>query len=257
VLIDLRRFAEIDSTNTWLLAEARHGGPEGLAAVADHQFAGRGRLDRRFEAEPGAALLASFLLRPVLDPSFLHLTVTLVALSAVCACEQAAGLSPDIKWPNDLVVGDRKLAGVLSEADPGAPGGPDGSVAVVVGIGLNIVSPGPDADAWGATSLADAHAAGHATAVPTRDELLAALVAELERRRPDLDTDRGRRGLADELRRRCTTLGRPVRVELPGRVLEGLAVDVSDEGLLVIETDTGTERVAVGDVVHLRAAGQS
>jgi BirA family biotin operon repressor/biotin-[acetyl-CoA-carboxylase] ligase len=251
---DVRRFAEIDSTNTWLLVEARAGGPEGLVAVADHQSAGRGRLDRRWEAAPGAALLVSVLLRPVLEPEALHLATALVALSALDACRRTAGVDAGIKWPNDLVFGDAKLAGVLAEADPSAPGGSPGSRAVVVGVGLNIEPPGAAASS-NATSLRELAAAGSGSGVPTRDELLSAFLRELERRRPELDDAAGRSALGSDLRRHCVTLGRLVRVELSGTELIGIATDLTDEGALVVETDDGTHVVTAGDVVHLRGAG--
>jgi BirA family biotin operon repressor/biotin-[acetyl-CoA-carboxylase] ligase len=254
VLTDVRRFREIDSTNTWLLAEARAGAPEGLVAVADHQLAGRGRLDRRWEAAPGAALLASVLLRPVLEPGALHLATALVALSALDACRRTAGVDAGIKWPNDLVVGDAKLAGVLAEADPAAGGGVPGSVAVVVGIGLNI-DPPDKAASPNATSLGELVADGSGSGVPSRDALLSAFLRELERRRPELDDSQGRRVLSSDLRRRCVTLGRVVRVELGASELNGTATDLTDEGALVIETDDGPRVVTAGDVVHLRGAG--
>jgi BirA family transcriptional regulator, biotin operon repressor / biotin---[acetyl-CoA-carboxylase] ligase len=253
VFSDVRRFGEIDSTNTWLLAEARAGAPEGLVAVADHQSAGRGRLDRRWEAPPGAALLVSVLLRPVLEPGALHLATALVALSALDACRQTAGVDAGIKWPNDLVVADAKLAGVLAEADPSAGGGTAGSVAVVVGIGLNIEPPGRGASS-NATSLAELVAAGRGSAVPSRDALLSALLYELERRRPELDDAEGRRALGSDLRSRCVTLGRAVRVELGTTELIGTATGLTDEGALVVETDAGRRVVTAGDVVHLRGA---
>ncbi len=143
----LRRFGRIDSTNRYLLDQARRGAPEGLWAVADHQTAGRGRLGRRWEAPPGASLLASVLFRPALEPEDLHLCTALVALAGIDACAEVAGVSPGVQWPNDLVVDDRKLAGVLAEADARAPGGPPGSRAVVVGIGVNVDWPGPRAPA--------------------------------------------------------------------------------------------------------------
>jgi BirA family biotin operon repressor/biotin-[acetyl-CoA-carboxylase] ligase len=177
----VRRFAEIDSTNRYLLDEARSGAFEGAVAVADHQSAGRGRLGRRWEAPAGSNLLVSMLLRPTLVVEELHLCTMAVALAAAAACEQAAGVRPDLKWPNDLMVGGRKLGGILAEALPagalsagarpegplpagplpaGAPAGrSDGSErteasgvgpAVVVGLGLNVGWPSPDVDAHGA-----------------------------------------------------------------------------------------------------------
>ena len=138
---EIRRFATIDSTNRYLLDVARNGAPEGLVARADHQSAGRGRLGRRWEAAPGTNLLASFLLRPPLVLDEYHLCTAAVALAAVTACIGAAGLEPSIKWPNDLLVGERKLAGILAETVSGgaAPEHP----ALVVGLGLNVLWPEP------------------------------------------------------------------------------------------------------------------
>src|SRR5580693_5772274 len=144
---EIRRFAEIDSTNTYVLDQARLGAAEGLVAVAEHQSAGRGRLDRRWESPPGASLLVSVLFRPDLDPSELHLCTAAMALAAAEACRQVAGVGPVLKWPNDVLVNEEKLAGVLAEAsfdrDPGLDAGAGGVVAVVVGLGLNIDWPGP------------------------------------------------------------------------------------------------------------------
>ncbi len=149
---DVRRFDEIDSTNAYLRRVARDGAPEGVVAVADHQSAGRGRMDRRWESPPGASLLVSVLFRPDFDPSELHLCTAAVALAAAEACRRVAGVGPVIKWPNDLVVGDAKLAGVLAEAEFLS-----GSCALVVGLGLNVVWPGPDG--VGGTCLNDLSAA--------------------------------------------------------------------------------------------------
>lgn len=242
---ELRRFERIDSTNRYLLDEARLGAPEGLWAVADFQSAGRGRLGRRWEAPPGSSLLASTLLRPVLGPGDLHLCTAVVALAGADACAEVAGVAPEIKWPNDLLVGDRKLAGVLAEADARATGGPPGSTAVVVGIGLNISWPGPTES--GGTSLVEA--AGREV---DREELLAVLRGSLRRRRPFLDTGPGRRSVADELRSRCATLGRRVRVETAGAAVVGEAVDLTGSGHLVVATAAGRVEISAGDVVHLR-----
>src|SRR6476469_4959346 len=133
----VRHFPEIDSTNRYLLDEARGGAADGLVAVADHQTAGRGRFDRRWEAPPGSSLLVSVLLRPTppgdgpgdasADGS--HRAVMAVALALAEAVEAVAGVTPGLKWPNDLVVGDRKLAGLLAERE---------GDAVVIGAGCNV-----------------------------------------------------------------------------------------------------------------------
>jgi BirA family transcriptional regulator, biotin operon repressor / biotin---[acetyl-CoA-carboxylase] ligase len=253
---DVRRFDSLDSTNAYLLAEARGGVPEGVVAVAEHQTAGRGRLGRRWEAPTGTCLLVSVLLRPVLEPGQLHLCTSAVALAAADACAVVAGVSPAVKWPNDLLVGGRKLAGVLAESDPAAPGGPQGSVAVVVGVGCNVDWPGPEEA--GGISLREA--AGRPV---DRLDLLQAFLDALGSRRPGLDSVVGRSALAEELRSRCETLGREVRVEMAGpteptggSAVTGLAVGLTDSGHLVVETADGRREVAAGDVVHLRPSGR-
>src|ERR1700733_5245320 len=135
---DVRWFESLGSTNSYLLEQAADGAFEGLVAVADHQWAGRGRLDRRWESPPGSSLLTSILFRPTFDPSELHLCTAAVALAAAEACRRVAGVGAVIKWPNDLLVGDAKLAGVLAEVEFEST-----SCAVVVGLGLNVDWPGP------------------------------------------------------------------------------------------------------------------
>jgi BirA family biotin operon repressor/biotin-[acetyl-CoA-carboxylase] ligase len=237
---DVRWFEEIDSTNTYLRAEAGRGAPAGTVAVADHQSAGRGRLDRRWEAPPGASLLASVLFRPEFDPAELHLCTAAVALAAAQACRSVAGVGPVLKWPNDLLVGEAKLAGVLAEADFDGP-----ACAVVVGIGLNIAWPGPEG--VGGTCLNDL-----AAEPVDRHELLGALLGALTPRRAQLATAAGRRAVAAELRERCATLGQRVRVELAAEAVVGLATEVDDAGHLVVSTAEGPRTVTAGDVIHLR-----
>jgi BirA family biotin operon repressor/biotin-[acetyl-CoA-carboxylase] ligase len=238
---DVRWFEEIDSTNAYLRDEARRGAPEGTVAVADHQRAGRGRLDRRWEAPPGTSLLASVLFRPEFDPAELHLCTAAMALAAAEACRQVAGVGPVLKWPNDLLVGEAKLAGVLAEAEFEGPA----TCSVVVGIGLNVDWPGPEG--VGGTCLHDL------SATPVdRWLLLNALLDALSPRRALLDSAPGRREVAAELRDRCATLGQRVRVELAAEAVVGVATEVDDAGHLVVRTAAGPRTVAAGDVVHLR-----
>jgi len=236
---DVRRFAELDSTNRHALDLARQGAPEGLVVVADHQTAGRGRLGRSWEAPPGSSLLLSVLVRPSLAPERLHLTTVAVALAAADACEEVAGFRPALKWPNDLVVDDRKLGGILAEVpEPGA---------VVVGLGLNVTWSEPP-DGLEAIGAAMNQVAG--TDVD-RERVLAAILVNLERRYQQL------REAPDELvtayRRGCSTIGRAVRVELASGAFTGTAVEVNDDGHLVVDDRDGGRRVvAAGDVVHVR-----
>ena len=140
------------------------GAPEGLVALADFQTAGRGRLDRRWESPPGASLLCSILLRAPVAPDELQLVVAAVALSARAAIVRLSGVRPDLKWPNDLIVGDAKLAGLLAEIVSSGDG-----LAAVVGIGVNLTYDGPDdVDATSVLeqSWRDRHASGAARHSP-------------------------------------------------------------------------------------------
>ena len=231
----ISRLAETASTNTVALAAGAEGEPEGYVVVADHQTAGRGRMGRTWVAAPGTALLVSVLLRP--PPEAAHVAVSAVACAAAAACERVAGVSPELKWPNDLVAGDRKLAGVLAET-------PGNVACVVVGLGLNVHVP-PDRPA----SLADLavdldELAGRR--VP-RAQVLDALLMELAPRYDHLER------VIDEYRRRCSTVGQDVRVVRADGELVGRAAAVADDGSLVVVTEGGGEvTVAAGDVVHLR-----
>ncbi len=256
---DIRRFSSIDSTNRYLLDEARAGAPAGVVATADHQTAGRGRLGRRWVAPPGANLLLSVLLRPPTGPADRHLAGTALALAAVDAVDvlvgtDAAGGSVGIKWPNDLVAADgRKVAGILAEGDLSS-GTPGMAAPVVVGIGINVNWPADDDDlppelAGLAASLAEL------TGSPVdRDALMTDLLAALAPRVDALCTAEGRAGLVAALRARCVTLGTAVRVELAGGTLSGTASGLTGAGHLVVRTPDGDRTVVAGDVVSVRPA---
>jgi BirA family biotin operon repressor/biotin-[acetyl-CoA-carboxylase] ligase len=239
---EIRWFDEIDSTNTYVREQARLGAPAGLVAVADHQTAGRGRLGRSWESPPGANLLASVLLRPALAPAELHLCTVAVALAAIDACQEVAGVAAMLKWPNDLLVDGAKVAGILAEAEFQG----DDLAGVVVGIGINVGWPGPPGA--GGTSL---ESAGGSPV--DRRVLLDRLLGALSGRRATLEDATRRPALADEGRRRCATLGQLVRVTLANEDITGRAVAVDDSGRLVVQTPAGPRTVTAGDVVHLRA----
>jgi BirA family transcriptional regulator, biotin operon repressor / biotin---[acetyl-CoA-carboxylase] ligase len=229
----IRRFADIDSTNRYLLDEARSGATTGLVAVADHQSAGRGRFDRRWEAPPGSSLLVSVLLVPPQLLTGSHRAVMATALALAEAVEEVAGFSPGLKWPNDLVVGDRKLAGLLAERE---------GDALVIGAGCNVEWESFPPELAGTATACNVEA-GHPV---DRDALLDEFLARLEVALEKLDEVPAR------YRARLTTLGCHVRVERVHDALEGDAVDVTDDGALVIRVDDRFELVTAGDVVHLR-----
>jgi len=238
-------FAEVGSTNSFLLDAAASGLPEGAVVVADHQSAGRGRLDRRWESPPGSGLLASILFRPRLDPAELFTVTALLALAACEAVEACAGVALGAKWPNDLVSGDLKVAGILAESRGNGTDQP----VVVAGIGVNVhwPAPGPEATELRATCLDTL--AGRALEV---GGLLDALLGALEARHPSLLSPTGRGELIAELARRTVTIGRRVRVELAGETCEGTALAIDERGRLVVDVAGRQRTVSAGDVVHLR-----
>jgi BirA family biotin operon repressor/biotin-[acetyl-CoA-carboxylase] ligase len=240
---DIHWLDEVDSTNTYVRDRARRGAPPGLVAVADHQTAGRGRLDSRWESPPGANLLASILLRPGCGPEDVHLCAGAVALAGAEACRKVAGVEPVLKWPNDLLLDGAKLAGVLAEAEFTGPE----LRAVIVGIGINVAWPGPPG--VGGTCLDDT---GEAALPVDRRILLDHLLAALKPRCELLEEVAGRRDLADEVRGRCATLGQRVQVLLAEEEMTGRADAIDDAGRLVVETPSGPRAVSAGDVVHLR-----
>lgn len=258
---DIRHLSEVDSTNRLVADAARDGAPEGMVVVADHQTAGRGRLGRRWEAPAGSNLLVSVLLRPTMAWEDLFWCATAVALAAADACTEVAGVTPGCKWPNDLVVDDRKLAGLLAEtvgsrpvpvqAAAGSGRAAAGPQAVVVGLGLNVgwAPSQVPVGALAATSLVAA--AAHDVA---RSDVLTALLRQLEGRLARLGDADGRAGLRAEYTGRCVTLGRPVTVHLAGGArIDGTASEVTDQGALVVADGTRRQVVTVGDVVHVRS----
>lgn len=230
----VRWYDVIDSTNRLLIDEATRGAAEGLVAVADSQTAGRGRLGRSWVAPPGASLLVSVLLRPHMQRERWHLATLAAGLAAVAAVAETGGIDAGLKWPNDVVVEDRKLAGLLAEAT---------GDALVVGMGLNVQwddFPPDIALTATACNLCSDRAI-------TRGDLLAIWLRELDAR-----LDAPDRVLA-EATDRSATLGRRVRVELADGTFEGDAQALTAAGHLVVRRVDGRDQtVSAGDVVHLR-----
>jgi BirA family biotin operon repressor/biotin-[acetyl-CoA-carboxylase] ligase len=217
----VRHVAETGSTNADLIAAAADGAPDRSVLVADYQTAGRGRLDRRWEAPAGTNLLVSLLFREV--PSNPSELTQRVGLATVAAVASTAGVEAGLKWPNDVVVGERKLGGILAQRAS------DG--AVVVGLGLN-VRWSPDE----AVDLGEVH---------DPLDVLAALLVHFD----GLPADIGQR-----YRTNLTTLGRRVRVTLPSGDLVGTAIDVDAAGrLVVVDRSSVSHHVDAGDVVHVRS----
>jgi len=238
--------ARTPSTNEVAAERARTGAHEGLVVVADHQSSGRGRLDRTWETPPGTAVTFSLVLRPSVPPASWPWLPLLVGHNVAKAIT-AFGYDAAVKWPNDVLIEDRKVAGILVERVE-TPTGP----AAIVGVGINVAMTADELPVPTATSLAVA-----GPGAPDRTSVLLGVVAAV-REAYDVWQAGGEQGaarLATSYRSHCATLGREVRVELPGGgELRGRADDIDDDGRLVVVTDGRTERVGAGDVIHVRAA---
>jgi BirA family transcriptional regulator, biotin operon repressor / biotin---[acetyl-CoA-carboxylase] ligase len=245
---EIRVVEETSSTNSELARLAREGAGAGLVLVAEHQTGGRGRLDRAWTSPPGAGLTFSVLVEPAgVPPEYWPWVPLLAGVAVAEGVRRVSEVDAALKWPNDVLVGDRKLAGLLSERVEA----PHASLAVV-GVGLNVTLRVDELPTVDATSLALEQAATTDRSVVLRevlrvfDRLFRAWVEE--RGDPRL-------GLLASYLRRCSTLGRRVRVALPGGgSLVGEAVRVDDHGRLVVRTDAGEQVVGAGDVVHVRAS---
>jgi BirA family biotin operon repressor/biotin-[acetyl-CoA-carboxylase] ligase len=243
--------ATVPSTNTALAAAAGAGAPDRTVLVAEHQSAGRGRAARSWCAPPRSGLALSVLLRPTEVPQDRWSWFPLLVGVALCRTVSTLGEIPAVlKWPNDLLLGadQRKAAGILAEVIPAGP-------AVVVGIGLNVTLRPDELPVPGATSLAIEQAA-----CTDRDPVLRALLRALDselRQWCQHKGDPSTSGLREAYRQRCATLGKQVRVELPGQVeLIGTAVDIDTAGRLVVSSGSERRALSVGDVTHVRAARQ-
>ncbi|WP_299051087.1 biotin--[acetyl-CoA-carboxylase] ligase [uncultured Nocardioides sp.] len=238
------------STNADAAARAAAGEEPGLVLVTEHQTAGRGRLDRVWTTPPRACLTFSTLLRP--DVPMAHWPwlplLTGYAVAAALRTHLAVPGGPDpvgLKWPNDVLLDERKVAGILVERHE-APGGP----VAVVGIGLNVTLRDDELPVPHATSLLLAGGP-----VPDREDLLLSVLAELAAAYDAWRAEPTGSRLRASYAAACTTVGRRVRVELPvGPPLVGTAVDVDPGGRLVVDDGVVRRPVGAGDVVHVRPA---
>jgi BirA family biotin operon repressor/biotin-[acetyl-CoA-carboxylase] ligase len=237
---------ETASTNA--VAATRAGDPDadGVIVVAEHQTAGRGRLDRAWEAPPRASITMSALVRPhdVSAAQWPWLPL-LAGLAVAAAARRTAGVAASLKWPNDIVVDDRKLAGILVERIDTL----DASPAAVIGIGLNVSQRQSELPTAAATSLAleGADTLDRAVLIKAILRSLGGLLSRWESAAGDVG------GLHEAYVEASATLGRHLTVSLPGgEVVRGQAVAIDDAGRLVVRTDDGERSLGAGDVLHLR-----
>jgi BirA family biotin operon repressor/biotin-[acetyl-CoA-carboxylase] ligase len=238
---------EVGSTNAVLRDAAADGAPEGTVLVAEHQDAGRGRLDRLWTSPPRAGLTVSLLLRPDVPAARRGWLPLLTGVALAESVGAVTGVRSSLKWPNDLLAVDgRKLAGILAEtvAQP--------EPAVVVGVGLNVSTRAAELPGTG-TSLALV-TGSTVDRGPVLLGFLRAFAARYERWVAALG-DPVASGLARDYVAWSSTIGQQVAVSLPdGSTLEGVAEAVDWDGRLVVRTGGGSVPLASGDVTHVRPA---
>ena len=239
------RYETIDSTNTEAAKQAKLGADEGLWVIARKQTAGRGRHGRAWLSDKDAGLYLSLVLRPRIDTRFLPL-ITLMSGVAIHDALKEFGLSPDIKWVNDILVRERKICGILAETVD-TPGG----LAVIVGIGVNLTSRNfPDEIAESATSI-EAEIGSRVSA----DELAEVLTRFFGYFYAILSDENGAAKTVKHWSRRSSYfLGKEVRVTLGGNIVQGTTDGLEENGALRLrQADGSISVVQAGDVEKVRA----
>ena len=238
-------YESLPSTNTEAARLAVEGADEGLAIVADEQTAGRGRMKRSWASPKGAGLYFSLLLRPKISQDRWPLLTFVAALAVTDALRRGFRVETDIKWPNDILAGERKLCGILAEVVETKTGR-----AVIVGIGINLTSSAIPPNLLNvATSVADA-----CNCRPDRDVLLQLLLEGIERWYSVLDRADGPDAiLAAWTRQSSYASNKRVKISDAERTITGITKGLDIHGGLILEVDTGEQMtIMAGDVVSLR-----
>ena len=238
-------FPAIGSTNDHLKALAKQGAPHGTAVLAGLQTGGHGRLGRSFHSPEGMGVHLSLLLKPECQPTqLMHLTCA--AAVAMCdAVENAAGFRPGIKWTNDLVFGNRKLGGILTELGFTPKGNLD---YAVIGIGINCLQQESDFPEEIRTIAASLTMVTGSDVSPAR--LAAAMLEALAKMDTHLLT--GKESILDAYRTDCVTVGKEISVLRGDDVRHGTALSVDDEGALVVVYPDGTQETVNAGEVSIR-----
>jgi BirA family biotin operon repressor/biotin-[acetyl-CoA-carboxylase] ligase len=244
---DLRMYDSVESTNDLAMSLAsKDGVSSGTVLVADRQTRGKGRLNRKWESPAGRNVYLSMVLRPELAPRDATILTVLAAVAGARAVRRVGNIPVTIKWPNDLVLSDRKLGGILSEMRTD----PDRITVAVIGVGINVNMESADfPEELRGTATSVLMAAGRS--IP-RNEIIIQLLREMELWYGILIT-RGKEPLLDAWRKESSTLGRMVRVAIGSQTVSGIARDIDENGMLVLETRAGKKmNISSGDISLLR-----
>jgi BirA family biotin operon repressor/biotin-[acetyl-CoA-carboxylase] ligase len=236
-------FTQIESTNAYARQLAEQGATEGGLVIAESQTAGRGRLGRRWVSPPNVNLYFSFILRPKLAPARAPQITLMAAVALAETLEWFLPVRPVIKWPNDILVNGRKLAGILTEASCGA----EGVEFVILGIGVNVnyrLDQMPEEIRQRATSLLIL-----CRQKISREDFLRRLIQHLDRCYGEIE-ENGFAPLAPRWEGYSELTGQRVRVQLLNEVIFGTAKGIDHDGALLVEDDhRELQRIIAGDVI--------
>ncbi len=240
----LHYFESLDSTNRKAYELASHGAKEGEIVIAESQTKGKGRLGRSWFSPPYVNLYLSIILRPQILPQQASLITLMAAVATANAIERASGITPSIKWPNDILIRGRKVAGLLNEIQSET----DRIHFIILGIGVNL-----NAD----EEMFPKELRSMATSIKrekggtiSRRDFLSLLLQQLEEWYA-LFQEKGNQPILEAWRERARIQGKPVRVTSFRETLSGVAIDIDSDGALLMRTDTGKERrVVAGDIEY-------
>ena len=239
-------YNKVDSTNLTAMDLAQQGAPEGTVVLADQQLRGRGRDKRSWHSPAEVGIYCSIILRPTISASMAQLLTLMTAVSIVKAIALRTGLSPRMKWPNDVLVNDKKVAGILLESKVSGTS----MEYAVIGFGINVNHAStdlPEEIRVNASSLFI-----ELSEVVDRNALVVQIFTELEKLYGRLQQEDFPM-ILELWRHYSATLGRRVRIWQKDRATEGIAVDLTEEGGLLVKVESGKQEVFhAGDVEHLR-----
>ena len=240
MIFNILHFDTLASTNTEAAEQARRGAAEGLCIVANQQTAGRGRHGREWLSEKGSGVYMSIVLRPALAVQHLTLIQLMAAVAVYDVLLKGYLIEPDIKWPNDILVNDKKICGILSEAVETTDG-----LRVILGMGINLKGNRlPD----NATSIEQ-----ETTLPAVRDEIVDVVTNEIARLYDILHTTPA--AIVEEWKRRSSYYeGKAVEVRSGSEVFTGVTCGLEENGALRVMTGGTVRIVQAGDVERLRAA---
>ncbi|MDI6728235.1 MAG: biotin--[acetyl-CoA-carboxylase] ligase [Thermodesulfovibrionales bacterium] len=239
-------FDTINSTNTCAMELAEKGYPDGTIIIADAQTGGKGRLGRKWLSPQGKNLYMSIILRPAILPRDAAILTLMTAVACASAIKRISSIPASIKWPNDLMVSDRKLGGILTEIKADM----DRIFHAVIGIGINInlgASDMPDEIKACATSIKN-----ETGNVLSRTKVAVEILREMDKWYSIL-LNSGKKPIIEEWLKLSCTIGRAVKVTVGNNVFTGIAGTIDEEGMLMLKLPDNTfKKISAGDVIILR-----